>query len=222
MYELEDFMKTLSQTAMFAIIAVGFGFIGCHHAAKMPQPALPESKPSAPVETPKVATPAPPVEFKPVDMDSEARQALRTIYFDFDKYDLRPDAIASLAIVAKFLKDHPSIQVLAAGNCDQRGSEEYNMGLGWNRAKAVKNYLTSYGISADRIEITSYGKERLARTDCAMADDDACNQANRRVEWSVLGKIASSSRVIRPTRTDKVLEERPYAPLYPLQLRFVA
>jgi peptidoglycan-associated lipoprotein len=181
-------MKTFSLLAVMAIATISLGLGGCHHAAKMPQPAMPETKSAPPVEAPKVTTPTPPVEFKPVDMDAEARQALQTVYFDFDKYDLRSDAIASLGIAAKFLQDHPSIRVLAEGNCDQRGSEEYNMGLGWNRAKAVKKYLTSYGISADRIETTSYGKERLARTDCAMADDDACNQANRRVEWKVLSK----------------------------------
>jgi peptidoglycan-associated lipoprotein len=181
-------MKRFSQVAMLAVTAASLCLVGCHHAAKMPQPALPESKPPAPVETPKVETPTPPPpeEFKPVDMDAEALKALQTVYFDFDKYDLRSDAVASLGIAAKFLQDHVSFRVLAEGNCDERGSEEYNMGLGEKRAKAVKQYLTSYGISGDRIETTSYGKERLARTGCG--NDDACNQANRRVEWKVLAK----------------------------------
>ncbi len=60
------------------------------------------------------------------------------------------------------------------------------MGLGENRARAVKNYLTSYGISADRIETTSYGEERPSRTGCG--SDDSCHQMNRRVEWQVLAK----------------------------------
>jgi peptidoglycan-associated lipoprotein len=156
----------------------------------MPKPALPEPTPAAPVETPKVQTPPPapaPEEFKPIeDIDAAARQALATVYFDFDKYDLRSDAVASLGITAKFLQDHATFRVLAEGNCDERGSEEYNMGLGEKRAKAVKKYLTSYGISADRIETTSYGKERPVKTGCG--SDDACNQANRRVEWKVLAK----------------------------------
>jgi peptidoglycan-associated lipoprotein len=183
-------MKPYVKAAALTIFALSLGLTGCHHAAKMPQPALPEAKTPAPTETPKTETPPPPPapeEFKPVDMDAEARQALQTVYFDFDKYDLRSDAVASLGVAAKFLQQHATFRVLAEGNCDERGSEEYNMGLGENRAKAVKKYLTSYGISADRIETTSYGKERPARAGCA-ADDDACNQANRRVEWKVLSK----------------------------------
>ena len=73
---------------------------------------------------------------------------------------------------------------MAEGNADERGSSEYNMGLGENRARAVKNYLTGYGIDASRIETTSYGEERTARTGCG--SDDACHQENRRVEWTVL------------------------------------
>ena len=126
-YDQEDPMKTFSKIAMLAVTAAGLGLAGCHHAAKMPQPALPESKPPAPVEAPKVEKPAPPPEeFKPVDMDAEARQALQTVYFDFDKYDLRSDAVASLGVAAKFLQDHASFRVLAEGNCDERGSEPSN------------------------------------------------------------------------------------------------
>jgi peptidoglycan-associated lipoprotein len=183
-------MKPFYRAAVLTIATLSLGLGGCHHAAKMPQPALPEAKPAAPAPTPKVETPPPaaaPEEFKPVDMDAEARQALQTVYFDFDKYDLRSDAVASLGVAAKFLQEHASFRVLAQGNCDERGSEEYNLGLGERRAKAVKKYLTSYGIAADRIETTSYGKEQLARTGCA-PDDDPCNQANRRVEWKVLAK----------------------------------
>lgn len=75
---------------------------------------------------------------------------------------------------------------MAQGHADERGSSEYNMGLGENRSKSVKNYLTSYGISSDRIEVTSYGEERPAQSDCG--NDENCHQMNRRVEWLVLAK----------------------------------
>jgi peptidoglycan-associated lipoprotein len=91
-----------------------------------------------------------------------------------------------LETIASFLKDHPSVRLMAEGNADERGSSEYNMGLGENRAKAVKNYLTSYGISSDRVETTSYGRERPANSNCG--EDDACHAKNRRVEWRVLAK----------------------------------
>jgi peptidoglycan-associated lipoprotein len=182
-------MKSLLRIATFTIVTLGLGIGGCHHAAKMPQPALPGSKSATPIETPKTAVPPPAAateEFKPVDMDSQARQALQTVYFDFDKYNLRPDAVAGLGVAARFLQAHGSYRVLAEGNCDERGSEEYNLGLGEKRAKAVKQYLVSYGIAAERIETTSYGKERPAKTGCG--NDDACGQANRRVEWKVLAQ----------------------------------
>ncbi len=181
-------MKMFSQGAVLvAIAAAGLIAGGCHHAAKMPQPAMPETKAAAPAVVQKVNTPPSAEEFKPADVDAEALQALQIVYFDFDKYNLRADAVTSLGVAAAFLQNHPSYRVLAQGNCDERGSEAYNLGLGERRAKAVKQYLTSYGISADRIETTSYGKEQLARTGCA-PDDDPCNQANRRVEWKILSK----------------------------------
>jgi peptidoglycan-associated lipoprotein len=182
-------VKSLFKIATLTIAALGIGMGGCHHAAKMPQPAFPESKSTAPIETPKAAAPLPTAateEFKPTDMDSQARQALQTVYFDFDKYNLRPDAVSGLGVAARFLQAHATYRVLAEGNCDERGSEEYNLGLGENRAKAVKRYLTSYGIGADRIETTSYGKEKPVKTGCG--DDEACGQANRRVEWKILAK----------------------------------
>ncbi|MBN2037798.1 MAG: OmpA family protein [Chitinispirillaceae bacterium] len=143
----------------------------------------PEPKPVV-VEPPE---PVKPVEdFIPIDIDAELRRILQTIYFDFDKYDLRPDAISSLETIAKYLQEHPTVRVLAEGHCDERGSAEYNMGLGENRARAVKNYLTSYGIDGGKVETTSYGKERLAKIGCGA--DDMCHEGNRRVEWQVLAK----------------------------------
>jgi peptidoglycan-associated lipoprotein len=143
----------------------------------------PEPKPPV-VEAPE---PVKPVEdFIPIDIDAELRRILQTVYFDFDKYDLRPDAISRLETIAKYLQEHTTVRVLAEGHCDERGSAEYNMGLGENRARAVKNYLTSYGIDAGRVETTSYGKERLVKIGCGA--DDMCHEANRRVEWQVLAK----------------------------------
>jgi peptidoglycan-associated lipoprotein len=168
-----------------AIIALSIGLTGCQK--KLTKVAVPQETKPAVAQQPKAQATLPPLEeFKPIDVDAQVREVLQTVYFDFDKYDLRPDAIGRLEIVAKFLKEHESFRILAEGHCDERGSSEYNMGLGENRAKAVKKYLSSYGINPDRIETTSYGKEKLARTGCG--SDDACNQANRRVEWKVLVK----------------------------------
>lgn len=178
-------MKKTFKTAIILFTAIGIGFIGCQKKLTKIETPQPESKPPV-VEAPKPVTPPPVEEFKPVDMDAQLRDVLQTIYFDFDKYDLRPDAISALEKIGSFLREHTAVRVLAEGHCDEHGSSEYNMGLGENRAKAVKKYLTSYGIPADKIETTSYGKERPVKSNCG--NDDNCNQANRRVEWKVLAK----------------------------------
>src|SRR5581483_7007035 len=77
-------------------------------------------------------------------------QEVKDAYFDYDKSDLRPDARSALNQTADFLKKYPEAKVTVEGHCDERGSTEYNLGLGDRRANAVKQYLVSLGISADR------------------------------------------------------------------------
>jgi len=178
-------MRILPRLIMVVSIVIGIGLTGCQK--KVTKVTLPQETKPAVTQPPKPQTPLPPLEeFKPIDMDAQIREALQTVYFDFDKSDLRSDAISRLEVIAKYLQEHTTLRVLAEGHCDERGSSDYNMGLGENRAKAVKKYLASYGINPERLETTSYGKERLARTGCG--EDDVCNQANRRVEWKVLVK----------------------------------
>ena len=102
-------------------------------------------------------------------------------YFDYDKADIRPDARASLSTTADFLKKYPSIKVTIEGHCDERGSTEYNLGLGDRRANAVKQYLISLGVSADRIGTVSFGKEKPF----CMEHNEACWQQNRRAQFNV-------------------------------------
>jgi peptidoglycan-associated lipoprotein len=84
------------------------------------------------------------------------------IYFDFDKSDLKPQAQATLKKKAAFLRENPSFKVFIAGNCDERGTEAYNLALGERRAHSAKQYLMALGISGDRISTVSYGEERPA------------------------------------------------------------
>jgi peptidoglycan-associated lipoprotein len=97
-------------------------------------------------------------------------------YFDFNKADIRPDARDALGKTAGFLRDHPEVKVTIEGHCDERGSTEYNLGLGDRRANATKQYLVSLGISADRMNIVSYGKEKPF----CMEHSETCWQQNRR------------------------------------------
>jgi len=103
-------------------------------------------------------------------------QNVKDAFFDLDKADLRDDARAALTADAEFLRSYPDVKVSIEGHCDERGSEEYNLGLGQRRSDAVKNYLVSLGISADRMTTMSWGKEHPF---CTEHDED-CWQQNRR------------------------------------------
>jgi len=118
------------------------------------------------------APPPPPPPAPEPDFNQEVRDA----YFDYDKADIRPDARVALSTTADFLKKYPSIKVTIEGHCDERGSTEYNLGLGDRRANAVKQYLVSLGISADRMGTVSFGKEKPF----CMEHAEACWQQNRR------------------------------------------
>jgi peptidoglycan-associated lipoprotein len=106
-------------------------------------------------------------------------QSVQDAFFDLDKSDLSDSARATLTKDAEFLRSYPQVRLSLEGHCDERGSTEYNLGLGQRRADAAKNYLISLGIGADRIQTTSWGKERPFCTD----HDEACWQQNRRAHF---------------------------------------
>jgi peptidoglycan-associated lipoprotein len=87
---------------------------------------------------------------------------LKPIFFDFDKYDIRPSDAEILKGNAAFLKKYPSVKIQIEGHCDERGTNEYNLALGERRASNTKKYLNSLGIAADRVSIISYGEEKPA------------------------------------------------------------
>jgi len=101
---------------------------------------------------------------------------VKDAFYDFNKADIRADARAALSHDAEYLREHPEIKIVIQGHCDDRGGEEYNIGLGDRRATEAKEYLVSQGISADRIQTVSLGKEQPFCT----ADNDDCWQQNRR------------------------------------------
>ena len=98
----------------------------------------------------------------PPKEDDLAKQplVLRTINFDFDQFSLSSTAKAVLAENARQLLENPEVSVRIEGHCDERGTVEYNLALGERRAMVTRDYLTNYGISANRITVLSYGKER--------------------------------------------------------------
>ncbi len=95
------------------------------------------------------------------------------IYFDFDRSNLKPESQEILKEKANFLRANPSYSILIAGNCDERGTEEYNLALGERRAMSAKNFLVALGISPDRLKTISYGELRPA------------DPANNPVAWAL-------------------------------------
>jgi peptidoglycan-associated lipoprotein len=110
----------------------------------------------------------------PTDEELFARN-VKDVFFDYDKYVIRPDEAPKVQNNEAFLAQHPSIKVLVEGHCDDRGSEEYNIALGTSRADTVKRSLEQAGVPADRIRTISYGKEKPFCSE----DNEQCWQENR-------------------------------------------
>jgi peptidoglycan-associated lipoprotein len=117
------------------------------------------------------------------DMGSEAafHANVGDVYFDYDSDVLRPDGETAAAKAAAYLVAHPDIRIVIGGYCDDRGSAEYNLALGENRANAAKTALVNSGVAASRIRVVSYGKEKQFCTD----ETEACWQQNRRGQFSL-------------------------------------
>jgi outer membrane protein OmpA-like peptidoglycan-associated protein len=109
---------------------------------------------------------------------------LRNIFFDFDKATLRPESTNELERLIQLLKDVPTMRIEISGHTDGKGSDEYNLKLSDNRAKAVVEYLSSHSIAANRLEYKGYGKNQPIATN----DTDEGRQLNRRTEFKILSK----------------------------------
>jgi peptidoglycan-associated lipoprotein len=119
----------------------------------------------------------PPPPPQPTVTDQELfSQNVKDVFFDYDKYDIRPDQQGAIQANAQFLAQHPNINFTIEGHCDERGSTEYNLALGDNRANAVKNALVQAGVNGSRIKTISYGKEKPFCTE----SNEQCWQQNRR------------------------------------------
>jgi peptidoglycan-associated lipoprotein len=107
---------------------------------------------------------------------------LREVYFDFDDYQLKPDARETLKVNSDWLTKNPAVTVQVEGHCDERGTSEYNLALGAKRAQAAKDYLTTLGVASARITTISYGSEIPVCTE----HNEACWQKNRRDRFVAL------------------------------------
>ena len=127
------------------------------------------------------APPSISVPSRSMSAEEEFNARVQPVFFDYDTYDIRGDAQAVLAKNADYLNAHPEIKVVVGGYCDERGSDEYNLVLGQNRAQAAKTALVTAGIAADRIRVISYGKEKPFCSDST----EECWQLNRRDGFTI-------------------------------------
>jgi peptidoglycan-associated lipoprotein len=118
---------------------------------------------------------------EPIRKAATLASELEMVYFDYDKSDLRPDALPILDRNAEWLLQHPGLQVQIEGHCDERGTIEYNLALGQRRAESVREYLIKKGVDANIIHTISYGKERPL----AFGDSDADHRMNRRAQFLI-------------------------------------
>ena len=127
------------------------------------------------------APPAVAVPTNTMSAEEEFKSNVQDVFFDYDTYDIRSDAEATLSHDASYLASHPDVKVVIGGYCDERGSDEYNLALGQNRADATKKALVAAGVAADRIRVISYGKEKPFCSESS----EACWQQNRRAGFTI-------------------------------------
>ncbi|MDI6845464.1 MAG: peptidoglycan-associated lipoprotein Pal [Candidatus Saccharicenans sp.] len=183
-------MKKFLVLFLSVILVLSFAASCKKKAKQLPPPPPPQAQ-----EQPKVEKVEEPVIKEPELTEEEIfmkktleeinrEKPLARIHFDFDKYDIRPDAVPILEANARWLKKFATVKILIEGHCDERGTEEYNLALGEKRAKSTMDYLVSLGISPDRIRIISYGKSQPLDP----GHNEEAWAKNRRAEFLIIEK----------------------------------
>ncbi|WP_186645604.1 peptidoglycan-associated lipoprotein Pal [Fluviispira vulneris] len=156
-------MKFSKVVLVSSVLVAAFSLASCSSTKKSESPSKPSESNS------QAAT--------PVETRNPDSASLKTIYFDFNKYDIRADQKETANKMAETLKANSSMRIRIEGHADERGSTEYNMALGQKRAKSLENYLKANGVT-NSIETISYGKERPA----AQGENESAWAKNRRDE----------------------------------------
>ena len=164
--------------ASLAGVSLAVVFVGCATTPEEQKPAAVESR--APAK-PEAVKPAPSVEARRIDPAAALKDpnnilSKRSVYFDFDKYDIKDEYKGLVEAHAKYLRENSGAKMLIQGNADERGSREYNVGLGQRRSDTVKRALLLLGAKEGQIESVSLGEEKPVCTDHA----EGCWAKNRR------------------------------------------
>ena len=188
------YQKTAATAALCLVLGLSAAACGKKEVALTPPPPTPTTPTAPPAPPPPPTAPAPaaqpraltPEEIfaqKSLDQLNQERP-LADAFFELDQSTIRDDARASLTANANWMKQWSSTRITIEGHCDERGTAEYNLGLGERRANAVKAYLVELGVAGDRITVVSKGKESPFCTD----KNEACWQQNRRGHFIITAK----------------------------------
>ncbi len=179
------------------VIGLAVLAVGCPKKAPAPvkpvKPAAPKEAPAPRAEVPKPPSPPPPTRVAEEDEKArkarEFQQAMRAfegelVHFDFDRSEIRDEFKPVLSRKANFLKRYPNVRIQIEGHCDERGTVQYNLGLGDRRANGAKAYLAALGIDGNRISTISFGEERPLE----QGSNEAAWTKNRRAKFVVVGQ----------------------------------
>ena len=164
-------MNNPMRVLMIGLLAVSM--VACKK--KVVEEAAPQTDPVRQVEPVQQADDG---KYSAEDLNSDSCLRQRVVYFEFDQADIKPEAQAILACHGKYLSDLPGSKMTLEGHADERGSREYNIGLGERRGNAVSSALQANGGSSAQITVNSYGEERPTCSE----SDESCWSKNRRVE----------------------------------------
>ena len=166
-------MNNTARVVLISLLSVAV-LAGCKKTVKETPPADTGAGTTAPVTDTTTTAGA----YGPNDLDTDACLRQRVVYCDLDQDALKPEFQAIIGCHAKYLRDRPSSRMNLEGNADERGSREYNLGLGERRGNAVSSAIQAQGGSGSQISVVSYGEERPV---CTESNED-CWARNRRVE----------------------------------------
>jgi peptidoglycan-associated lipoprotein len=192
---MKVYQRTAAIAAFSLILVLGVAACGKKQAALTPPPPRMPTAPTAPpapVAPPAPAAPAAtPRNMSEDEMFAQKSVAqlndehvLGDVYFDLDNAAIKDEGRSALSTNATYLKRWPSVRITVEGHCDERGTAEYNLGLGERRANAVKAYLAELGVTGDRVVIVSKGKESPFCTE----HNESCWQQNRRGHFIITAK----------------------------------
>jgi peptidoglycan-associated lipoprotein len=186
-------MKLASKSLLIVAASAAVLLVGCSKKPVRPDPSATALGPQsggagnlAPTEVSTTADQNSQLQARDSNIIEDAntiRGLLQPVYFDFDRWNVKPDERAKLQAAKDYLDKNPQYRLLLEGHCDWRGTSEYNLGLGDHRATAAKKYLASIGVSPDKLETLSKGSEEAKKN-----ADDATMAKDRRDELVILKK----------------------------------